>query len=142
MEYKHTQYNLIILFAAIISIFWTSKYFILVDIKPIILMALFVLFICLFILFSLTVEIKNGFVQCVFGPGLVKQKIKLSDILNVYTVKNPWYSGWGIHGIPGKYVVWNVSGFDAVEIQLSTFKKFRIGTNEPDKLLEAIRENM
>lgn len=142
MEYKHTQYNIAIIFGAIVSLFWFIKYFVLVDIASIIFFIVLALFLCLFIFFSLTVEIKNGFVQCVFGPGIVKQKIKLSEILNVHTVKNPWYEGWGIRWIPGKYVVWNVSGFDAVEIQLSTFKKFRIGTNEPDKLMEAIRENM
>ena len=142
MEYKHTQYNIAIIFAAIISFFWISKYFVLVDIKPVVFIVLSVFFSCFFILFSLTVEIKNGFIQCVFGPGIVKQKIKISEVLNACTVKNPWYEGWGIRWIPGKYVVWNVSGFDAVEIQLSSFKKFRIGTNEPDKLLEAIRENM
>jgi hypothetical protein len=142
MEYKHTQYNMAIIFAAIISLFWISKNFILVDIRPIVFVIFSVLFLCLFIFFSLTVEIKNGFIECVFGPGIVKQKIKLSDVLDAHTVKNPWYDGWGIRWIPGKYVVWNVSGFDAVEIQLSGFKKFRIGTNEPDKLLEAIRENI
>jgi hypothetical protein len=51
-------------------------------------------------------------------------------------VRNPWYVGWGIRMGPSG-VVWNVSGLDAVELALSE-KRFRIGTDEPEALVEAI----
>ncbi len=37
-------------------------------------------------------------------------------------------------------MLYNVSGFDAVEIKLRTGKKFRIGTDVPQELEEAIRQ--
>ena len=37
-------------------------------------------------------------------------------------------------------VLYNVSGFDAVEIKLRTGKKFRIGTDVPQELDAAIRQ--
>jgi hypothetical protein len=36
-------------------------------------------------------------------------------------------------------MLWNVSGLDAIELTFATGKRFRIGTDEPGKLLEAIR---
>jgi len=37
-------------------------------------------------------------------------------------------------------VLYNVSGFDAVEIKLRTGKKFRIGTDVPQELEKAIEQ--
>ena len=142
MEYRHTQYSSIILISAIIILYWTCRYVSILNLSLIIPTVLLSIFACFFLLFSLTVEIKNGFVQCIFGHGLIRKRIKLTEIRQVHPVKNPWYEGWGIHWVPGKYVVWNVSGFDAVEIQLSTLRRVRIGTNEPEKLTQAILLNM
>ncbi len=46
-----------------------------------------------------------------------------------------WYYGWGIRGwLWPKMWIYNVSGFDAVEIKLKNGKMYRIGTDEPKKL--------
>ncbi len=50
---------------------------------------------------------------------------------------NRWYYGWGIRLTPQGWL-WNVAGLDAVELTFSNGKKFRIGTDEPGKLLEAL----
>ena len=34
--------------------------------------------------------------------------------------------------------MWNISGLDAVELEYKDGKKFRIGTNQPQKLCQAI----
>jgi len=52
-------------------------------------------------------------------------------------VHNHWYYGRGIKLTPHGWL-FNVSGFDAVEIQLKNGRKYRIGTDEPDALLAAI----
>ena len=36
-------------------------------------------------------------------------------------------------------LVWNISGLDAVELTYHNGKKFRIGTDEPEALLEALK---
>jgi len=54
-------------------------------------------------------------------------------------VKNHWYYGWGIRLTPHG-VLYNVSGFYAVELRLRTGKEFRIGTDVPQELDAAIRQ--
>jgi hypothetical protein len=48
-------------------------------------------------------------------------------------VKNHWYYGWGIRFWPGM-TIFNVSGFDAVEITMQNGRRYRIGTDEPAQL--------
>ena len=43
--------------------------------------------------------------------------------------------------MPGKYWLWNVSGFRAVELVFKDGKRFRIGTDEPESLIRAIENN-
>ena len=52
-------------------------------------------------------------------------------------VRNPWYTGWGIR-LGSGYVLWNVSGFDAVELDFASGRRFRVGTDEPSALVSAI----
>jgi hypothetical protein len=40
--------------------------------------------------------------------------------------------------IPGQGWLWNVSGIDAVELTMKNGDRFRIGTDEPEKLVTAI----
>jgi len=44
-----------------------------------------------------------------------------------------WYS------LDSTWLVWNISGLDAVELTYCDGKKFRIGTDEPEALLEALK---
>ena len=43
--------------------------------------------------------------------------------------------------MPGQYWLWNVSGLQAVELVLNNGKRFRIGTDEPENLVNAIQIN-
>jgi hypothetical protein len=90
---------------------------------------------------SLTVEIMDRNVICYFGPGLIRKKIALTDIREVQLAHNPWTVGWGIRWMAGRYWLWNVSGLDAVELTLTSGKKIRIGTDEPETLVRAIQVN-
>ena len=63
----------------------------------------------------------------------------MSDIRDAKAVKNRWYYGWGIRLSPHGWL-FNVSGFDAVELEMANGVKYRIGTDEPDKLLAAIEQ--
>lgn len=55
-------------------------------------------------------------------------------------MKNPWYYGWGIR-LPPHGWLFNVSGLDAVEIELAFGRTFRVGTDRPGELAEAIQKN-
>ena len=86
---------------------------------------------------SLRVQVSENDVVLTFGVGLIGKSFVVNDIESAAVVRNRWYYGWGIKKIPGGWV-YNVSGFDAVEIQLNNGRCDRIGTDEPEKLHAAI----
>lgn len=95
-----------------------------------------------FWLFSgLNVIVDHREVIASFGPGLIKRKIPINSISDVKVVRNSWIMGWGIRVIPNGYM-FNVWGFDAVELQLRNGSVFRIGSDEPLKLENAIKEGI
>ncbi|MFP6872377.1 MAG: hypothetical protein VCA55_02615 [Verrucomicrobiales bacterium] len=92
----------------------------------------------IFVLFhSLTVRISRNDMVIAFGVGLIQKNFAIGDIRSVRIVRNRWYHGWGIRKIRGGWL-YNVSGYDAVEIQLKNERKYRIGTDQPEKLLAAV----
>jgi hypothetical protein len=89
---------------------------------------------------TLTVLIENPFLEIKFGYGLFRKKFLLTDIIEVRAVKNRWYYGWGIRWWPRPRMrIYNVSGFDAVEIKTKDGLTHRIGTDEPEKLVAVIQ---
>ncbi len=100
---------------------------------------LVVIAVALVLFSSLTVVIWEEELEVQFGPGPIRKRFKLNEIESCQVVKNHWYYGWGIRLTPHG-VIYNVSGFYAVEIKLRTGKKFRIGTDAPQELEEAIRQ--
>jgi hypothetical protein len=87
---------------------------------------------------SLTVDIDSETLLVRFGFGLVRRRFVLSEIRSATPVRNRWYHGWGIHPLRRGWI-YNVSGFDAVEIELGDGSAHRIGTDEPRTLAVAIR---
>lgn len=98
----------------------------------------------LFILASfvtLTVYIDEKYLRIKFGYGIFRKSFLLNDVASVRAVKNQWYYGWGIRIWLWPYMwIYNISGFNAVEITLKNGKIYRIGTNEPEKLEQAISQ--
>lgn len=108
----------------------------------------------LFILASfgaLTVSVDERRVAIKFGYGIFRKKFATSEIVSVAQVKNHWYYGWGIRlWFWPRMWIFNISGFDAVEIQMKNptsakasagrGKIYRIGTDEPEKLEIAIKQ--
>ena len=86
---------------------------------------------------SLTVRVSRSEIALSFGVGLIRKQFPIGDISRVSIVQNRWYNGFGIRKIRGGWL-YNVSGFDAVEIQLKNERKYRIGTNQPKELLAAV----
>ena len=89
---------------------------------------------------SLTVSIDHEFIRIRFGPGMWRKTTLLDGIVECKPVKNTWANGWGIRCLGKGCWLYNIAGMDAVEMTLKNGKKTRIGTDEPEKLTEAIRE--
>ena len=99
---------------------------------------LIVLILSLLLFGTLTVEVSTERITLWFGPGLIRRNFPVRDVRRATAVRNPWYYGWGIRLTPIGWL-FNVSGLDAVEIELGSGKKFRIGTDRPQELLSAIQ---
>lgn len=152
MNYKHTQISyLMLIISAVVLVLFTRLYIIASSEPPSPdsgpnLAVTFVMALIVFILASfasLQVKIDERYLRIKFGIGLFQKKFLLKDLKSVTTVKNRWYYGWGIRvWFWPKMWIYNVSGFDAVEIVQKNGKRYRIGTNEPKKLEQAIQRSM
>ena len=106
--------------------------------------ALMVLILFVLASFStLTVAVDKQFLSICFGWGVFRKTFAVNEIISVARVKNCWYYGWGIRVcFRPKMWIFNVSGFDSVEIVLKNRTIYRIGTDESEKLESAIKEAM
>ncbi len=148
MKYKHTQIGYLMLAVMIIVLILFTRIYIIASTEPpsadsgtnfafTALMALILFIIASF--GSLQVSIDETYLKIKFGYGIFQKKFSLNDIMSAKTVKNHWYYGWGIRWwLWPKMWIYNVSGFNAVEIKLKNGKTYRIGTDEPKKLEQAI----
>jgi len=90
---------------------------------------------------TLLVVVDDRYLRIKFGYGIFFKKFLLTEIVSVKIVKNSWYYGWGIRFCPRPRMwIFNISGFDAVEIVMNSGKIFRIGTDEPQSLFNAINQ--
>ena len=137
--YRHTQVGWIIIAAVAAGVAITVAVILSThDANPVAMAVLVLLIAALVLFYSLRVEIRDDVLTCRFGPGLIRRSIPLSAINEARAVRNPWYAGWGIRWMPGRYWLWNVSGLRAVELVLRDGSRFRIGSDEPETLLAAI----
>jgi len=138
MIYKHSQNGKVLtLSMALLAVI----FFILVALDPSqmwpagIIVVVAVLIVWLFS--SLNVAVDEHRFYFWFGPGVMQKNYSLKDVASCQPVSNPWWYGWGIHLTQDGWV-YNVSGFKAVQIILTNGKKFRVGTDEPEKLSQVI----
>ena len=152
MKYKHTQIGYLILVVTLAVLVLFAWAYITAAAEPpsvnsgnnfaITTIMVLVLFILASFL-SLRVIIDEKYLWIKFGYGIYKKNFLLKDIMSVKIVKNRWYYGWGIRGwLWPKMCIYNVSGFDAVEIKLKNGKIYRIGTDEPKKLEQMILQSI
>ena len=97
-----------------------------------------ILLIVAALFWGLTVEVNKDVVRLYFGFGIIHRSILREHIAMVTQVRNRWWWGFGIRWTPHGWM-WNISGLDAVELTYHNGKKFRIGTDEPEALLEALK---
>ncbi len=100
-------------------------------------MACGILAVSLLLFHSLAVEVDERWVHVAFGVGLIRRSIPLERIASCDVVRTPWYFGWGVRYVFRGWM-WNVSGFDAVELTYRSGGHFRIGTDDAASLAAAI----
>jgi hypothetical protein len=137
MHYKHTQIGYFMIVCGAIALVIALEVFFRKATLTSMLGGLAAIFVIIGLFATLTVEIRDGLLRFRFGLGLIRKKLKIAEIESCEVVRNPWYYGWGIHAT-GKGWIYNVSGFEAVEIFMSDGRRLRIGTDEPDLLRKAI----
>lgn len=139
MMYKHTQIGYLFIVALSIPLSILLFFGVVYEFTPIVL-ALFIALLVSLVLFpSLTIEIDETKLTIRFGLGIVSKNFGLEDIRSCRVVKNPWYYGWRISLTPHGWL-YNISGLSSVEILMKNGKKYRLGTDEPERLKSAIKQ--
>jgi hypothetical protein len=149
-SYKHTQIGYLMLFVtlAVLALFaWVQ---ITARAEPpsvdsgtnFAVSAIMALILFIFASFAtLSASIDENYLRIKFGYGIFRRKFALNQIASVQAVKNHWYYGWGMRlWFWPKMWIYNVSGFDAVEIIMRNGKIYRIGTDTPSELEAAIKQ--
>jgi hypothetical protein len=143
-NYSHTQVGHLMLWVMFILGLYFGFVVLQAAFDPYVVAVVILVLITIASFATLTVVIDDEHLGIKFGYGVFRKHFKLTDIETVKAVKNHWYYGWGIrYWLWPKMWIFNVSGFDAVEIVLKNGKRYRIGTDEVDQLekelMEAIR---
>lgn len=143
MNYKHTQVGYLIFSVLfVLALFYAWLYQTIPAEDGSTYGAVSVMVIVLVILASFTtlqVAIDEKYLRIKFGFGIFRKKILLGEIESIKRVKNHWYYGWGMRlWLWPRMWIFNVSGFDAVEVKMKNNTIYRIGTDEPENLERAI----
>ena len=94
------------------------------------------------ILFStLTVEVTGEAVRFWFGPGVLRRTVPFPALAGAEISSAPWWYGIGIRFTPTG-LMYNVATGRTVDLVLRSGKRMRVGTDEPEALLEAVRTAM
>ncbi|MFH1233332.1 MAG: hypothetical protein V1649_01615 [Patescibacteria group bacterium] len=139
IKYKHTQKGYLIIISFIVIMFFIANLMIIHGFNWTNFLALIIFGISLILFSALTVIIDEDNLKIFFGFKIIHKKFSLKNIESCQIVKNPWYYGWGIRLIPNGWL-YNVSGFEAIEIKMKNGKKYRIGTDVPNDFEKAIKE--
>jgi hypothetical protein len=143
MLYNHTQIGYLMIYTtlAVILLFGWIATFEAVTPNLIGFMMLIILIMANF--FTLTVTVDDQFIKIKFGYGLYQKKIAITELVSAIAVKNRWYYGWGIrYWFWPRMWIFNVSGFDAVEIKTTNGKIFRIGSDDSSKLETILKQKI
>ena len=136
-RYKHTQIGHVIIWSLLALILIVNGG--LLGHHPPLLAASIILLVCVVLFYRLKITIDDETLCASFGPGIIRKRIRLADIVGCDPIRIHWWYGWGIHLTPYG-CLYNVSGFDAVAITLRNGKKFAFGTDDPDRLAARIRD--
>ena len=136
-RYEHTQIGHVIIWSLLAIILIVSGFAGLSH-REIPLVVSIILLVCLVLFYKLRITIEDETLCASFGPGIIRKRVRLAEIVGCEPIRIRWWYGWGIHLTPYGWL-YNVSGFDAVAITLRDGRKFALGTDDPHGLMAAIR---
>ena len=139
--YKHTQIGYLLIVALGAAVLMIANLTVVTKFNPGAIFLLIFMILCLVIFATLTVEVDDQAITLRFGMGLIRKSFLLQDIQAYRAVKNPWYYAWGIHAIPGGWI-FNVSGTEAIELQMKNGRKYRIGTDDVQGFAHAVEAHV
>ena len=92
----------------------------------------------------LKVSDEGDALQIQFGPlPLFQRRVRYSDIASAEPGRTQFIEGWGIHySLSRGGWVWNLWGFDCVEVRFKTGSVLRIGTDDPTNLSAFIQSRL
>ncbi len=87
---------------------------------------------------TLTVRVTEHHLMWFFGLPGIGRSVPLSQITSIRPIKTNILEGWGIH-LTWNGWLWNVAGFNAVQIVLRSGTRFAVGTPEPQAVIDAVQ---
>jgi hypothetical protein len=106
---------------------------------PLLLAAAAILAVISFAFQTLTIEDGGDRLLVRFGPlALFRKAISYREISPAEKTRSSFLEGWGIHRTRRGWL-WNVGGFDCVQLVLEGGKGVFLGTDDPDGLLTFLR---
>jgi len=140
-QYKHTQIGYLMIVALGIAVLLIGNLVRVTNFNPTTAFLLAFMILCLASFATMTVEVDAEAISLRLGIGAIRKRFLLKDVETYRAVKNPVYYAWGIHVIPNG-LIFNVSGLQAVELQMKDGRKYRIGTDDVRGLTNAVETNM
>ena len=140
-KYHHIQIGWVVILFLGAGILIIALVILLVKFNWVAFLVLLILLGCLFLFPTLTVKCDEQKLEVRFGLGLIRKRFLYKDIHSCKVVKNLWIYGFGIRLIPSGWM-FNVSGLSALELQFKNGKKFRIGTDDSEKLFEFVNQKI
>jgi hypothetical protein len=102
--------------------------------------ALYGLAVFMMLLFgALELAVTDEALEWRFGIGLLHGKVLLSEIEHIAATRTTMANGWGLRRTPRGWL-YNISGFDALELRLKSGKLVLFGTDEPVALRQALEK--
>ena len=111
-RYEHTQIGHVIIWSLLAIILIANGVTGAVAHWPALIVSL-ILLICLILFYKLRITIEDDTLCASFGPGIIRKKVRLAEIVGCEPIRIRWWYGWGIHLTPYGWL-YNVSGLNAV----------------------------
>lgn len=137
MQYQHTQSSpmFLILIGTGVAIFFGGWAVPETTVRAILLVSGSVMLLLAISFRHLAVRDEGDKLLICFGPlPLFKRRLKYEEIESVERNRSSIMDGWGIHLSPGGGWVWNLWGFDCVDVYRKGRSRLRIGTDDPEGL--------
>ncbi|MBK8181610.1 MAG: hypothetical protein IPK63_01320 [Candidatus Competibacteraceae bacterium] len=138
LDYKQTQFGTVVVVSLLLTGLLLVGLGLALSDRVIIVGGPLLTAVAVLLFHSLTIVIDADYLRFWFGVGLIQKRIPLAEIREAKPVRNSVIHGWGIHRTAEGWV-YNVSGWEAVEITLANGKRLRLGTPQPNLLARKLR---